>query len=151
MEINWLSTLRRYIVASIAAHLAWEILQLPFYTIWTNGTPSEIAFAVLHCTLGDGMIAALSLLAALTLAGRQAWPNEGARGVFATMLVLGVVYTIYSEWMNVSVRRSWAYSPLMPNVPIIGTGLSPLLQWVFVPVLALAIAIRRAPWRDRAR
>ena len=63
-------------------------------------------------------------------------------------LAFGVGYTIYSEWLNISVRGSWTYSDLMPVVPVIGTGLAPLLQWFVVPTLALWIAIGREPWVD---
>ena len=66
-------------------------------------------------------------------------------------LAFGIGYTIYSEWLNVNVRGSWAYSDLMPVVPVIETGLAPLLQWVVVPTLALWVAIGRAPWRDMTR
>jgi hypothetical protein len=31
--IPWLMALRRYIVASLMLHAAWEIAQLPLYTI----------------------------------------------------------------------------------------------------------------------
>ena len=55
-----------------------------------------------------------------------------------------VAYTAFSESLNISVRGTWAYSDLMPVVPVIGTGLSPLLQWVAVPRPALHFA-RPAP------
>ena len=63
--------LRRYLGVSIVANLVWEILQLPLYTIWTTGTRKQQAFAVVHCTVGDAMIAGLSLLAALALFARR--------------------------------------------------------------------------------
>jgi hypothetical protein len=44
------------------------------------------------------------------------------------------------EWLNVSVRGSWSYSALMPVIPIIGTGLSALMQWIVVPLLAFWVA-----------
>jgi len=53
------------------------------------------------------------------------------------------VYTIFSEWLNIVVRASWAYSPLMPVVHLINIGLSPLLQWIVIPAAAL-YAARRA-------
>ena len=43
---KWLSALRYYLACILLANLLWEILQLPLYTIWTEGTPAEIAFAV---------------------------------------------------------------------------------------------------------
>jgi hypothetical protein len=59
-------------------------------------------------------------------------------------IVLGAAYTVYSEWLNVSVRAAWAYSDRMPLISLFGlkTGLSPLLQWVIVPAATFKIAAR---------
>jgi hypothetical protein len=46
-------------LAAVAiGNLAWEFAQMPHYTLWRTGSPGEIAFAVLHCTVGDVVIAA---------------------------------------------------------------------------------------------
>ncbi len=145
--MDWLQAIRRYLAASMVLHTIWEVAQLPLYTIWAESA-SRQAFAVIHCTLGDLMIAALALIVSLTIAGRHQWPHASLQATFIVLLVLGLGYTIYSEWINVSVRGSWAYSPSMPTVPWLGTGLSPLLQWLAVPILALRIAVRRWPWRS---
>lgn len=71
---TWLTTLRRYLVFAVLANLAWEIAQLPLYTIWWTGSWGEIAFAVAHCTLGDALIASTSLLGAPLLLGNSRWP-----------------------------------------------------------------------------
>ena len=55
----------RYVPVLGALNLLWEIAQLPLYTIWDEGTPSFIAYAVVHCTLGDVAIGTLALLVAL--------------------------------------------------------------------------------------
>ena len=145
---DWPKALRLYLGVSLAAHVVWEILQLPLYTLWSTGTLRLQAFAVVHCTLGDAMIAGLSLLLALALFARATWPRAGVARVYWSSLAFGVGYTIYSEWLNINVRGSWAYSDLMPVVPVIGTGLAPLLQWFVVPTLALWVALGRAPWVD---
>ena len=147
---DWPRALRWYLGGSLVAHLVWEMLQLPLYTLWNKGTLREQVFAVLHCTMGDAMIAGLSLLLALATVGRPAWPTSGSRPVWLLTLLLGVGYTIYSEWLNVSVRGSWAYSDLMPRLPVLGTGLAPLFQWIIVPTLAMRLATGRAPWSDRS-
>ncbi len=146
---DWPLALRRYLAASLPLHLAWEILQLPLYTLWSKGSLRDQSFAVVHCTVGDLMIAGLSLLVSLAILCRPTWPAAGSRRVWLLTLLLGVGYTIYSEWMNVSVRGTWAYSDLMPTLPVSGTGLAPLLQWIIVPSLALWFAIGRAAWRDQ--
>lgn len=138
---GWLCAVRIYLVVSTILHVAWETLQLPLYTIWNTATVGEIAFAVLHCTAGDVAIAGLSLLMALVIVGNLAWPSERFFPVMAATIVIGIGYTIYSEWLNTVVRKTWEYSELMPTVPLLGTGLSPLLQWVILPTIGFA-AIR---------
>lgn len=144
---GWRGLLCRYLGVSIAGHLIWEILQLPLYTLWTTGTVEQKVFAVGHCTIGDVIIAAASWLAAWAALARSRGANAGAAPFWATILALGLGYTIFSEWLNTGVRGNWAYSGLMPVVPLIGTGLAPLLQWIVVPSLAMWAALGRAPWR----
>jgi hypothetical protein len=133
----WLRALRRYFAFAIPAHLAWEVVQLPLYTIWYEDPPGRIAFAAIHCTGGDALIASASLLGALLLFGNRHWPDERYIVVAAPAVLAGVGYTIFSEWHNTEVRNSWAYSSLMPTLPGLGTGLSPLLQWFVIPIAAL--------------
>jgi hypothetical protein len=57
--------LRVYLGLVLVGNLTWEILHLPLYTIWTTGSMQEVAFAVVHCTLGDLLIAIGTLTFAL--------------------------------------------------------------------------------------
>ena len=61
----WLRALRVYLAVLMALMLAWEVAQLPLYTIWREASAGDIAFAVLHCTAGDALIGMGSLGAAL--------------------------------------------------------------------------------------
>ena len=143
-DSNWLRGIKAYLGMTAVANLLWEALQLPLYTIWTTGTAHEIAFAVVHCTGGDVLIALSALTLALIAVGTKSWPADSHRWVMLVTLALGVGYTIFSEWLNVIVRSSWTYSPLMPVVPILNVGLSPLLQWTVVPFVALCLARKAA-------
>jgi hypothetical protein len=127
-----------YVLTTFATNAIWEVVQLPLYTIWSTETPRAIIFAVIHCTGGDFMIATLSFVAAVLLLGGKAWPNGKFIPVLIATLTIGLTYTIYSEWLNTVIRQTWAYSDLMPKLLIIGTGLSPLLQWIVVPSLGFA-------------
>src|SRR5215471_11959212 len=119
-------------------HLFWEAAQLPLYTLWRTGTPREIAFALFHCSGGDVLITTATFAAAAALARLFCWRAFGWRMAF-TAIVLGAAYTMFSEWLNVEIRRSWSYTTAMPVLPVLGTGLTPLLQWLIVPGLAFAI------------
>ena len=136
-----------------AGNLVWEILQLPFYTLWQEGTPRSRLFAILHCTAGDVMIGTASLLVAVMLFGRRDWPRYHRRRVLGTAVLIGVAYAVFSEWVNTQITMSWQYGEAMLRVPPLGTGLAPLLQWIVVPPLAhsLARALRGAVESKRAR
>lgn len=144
-ESLWLKILRRYLAFVLLANLAWEFAHLPLYTIWATASRSELVFAVAHCTLGDIIIAMLALVLSVLLLGDPRWPRAGYARVATLTTGAGVIYTIFSEWLNLVVRASWAYAPEMPVIPLLGIGLSPLLQWLVLPPLGLWIARRGAP------
>ena len=149
----WLLGLRLYLAVVLVGSLVWEVLHLPLYTIWTAGTLKEQAFAAGHCTLGDLVIAACALTLALLLAGAPRWPRDRFWPIATLTVAFGLAYTVFSEWLNVVVRTSWAYSDLMPTVSVAGSkiGLSPLLQWIVVPGAAFAIMRRVTNQTDGGR
>jgi len=140
----WLRALRVYLASAAVMNLVWETLHLPLYTIWTDGNFQQQAFAVLHCTGGDLLIATSALVIALLVVGDKRWPSARFFPVLGITVASGLAYTIFSEWLNVVVRSSWPYSAAMPVVPIfgIGVGLSPILQWLVVPSSSLMLARR---------
>lgn len=136
---RWLPVLGSYVSIIAIGNLVWETAHLPLYTIWRTGTAGENGFAVVHCTIGDVALALSMLATALLVTGSRDWPARHFWGVAALTVLLGVGFTVFLEWLNVAVWKSWAYSSLMPVLPIFGfkVGLSPLLQWILVPSLAL--------------
>lgn len=140
VQLSWLIVLRRYLVWTMVAHLLWEVLQLPLFTIWGDEPLSANVFAVVHCTGGDLLIAGAVLAVSLVFVGVNEWPDQHFVRVAVVATTIGVAYTGYSEWLNTEVRQAWAYTELMPTLPWLGTGLTPLLQWLILPPLGLWIA-----------
>ena len=139
--------LRRYLPWLAGLSLAWEIAQLPLYTIWNDDRPAYIAFAVLHCTAGDVLIGLAALAVALVITRAPALAAWRWRSMAIVTAAIATSYTAFSEWMNTFVLRSWEYSALMPRISLgdIELGLSPLVQWLLIPPLALSLA-SRARW-----
>ena len=131
-----------YIPLLGALNLFWEIAQLPLYTLWSEGSPAFIAYAVIHCTLGDVAIGTLALLIALIATRARAVQAWRWRQVALFLVIPAVGYTALSEWINTIARGSWAYSALMPvvNLGSFVIGLSPLAQWIVIPPVALWLA-----------
>lgn len=135
-------TARLYLSAILVGNLAWEILQLRLYAIWHTGDHLEQAFAVIHCTVGDLLIAALTFGLALLTMGYPGWPALHFKRVAVGTIALGLSYTVFSEWLNTSVLHNWAYSDLMPLISLadLEIGLSPVLQWSLIPPICFVYA-----------
>ena len=86
-----------------------------------------------------GLVSLAGALFATRAGALKAW---NWRAVTLLLVAVGVAYTGISEWTNTVLRPAWAYSQLMPKLRLGGVelGLSPLLQWLVVPPLALYLA-----------
>jgi len=117
-------------------NLIWEIAHVRLYTIWAKEDGMSLAWALLHCSLGDVLIA----LAMFALAGivlwRADWPTARPWAGGVIVVIGAMVFTAWSEWYNVYRTGAWSYAPSMPI--IFGVGLSPLLQWLILPPVTVA-------------
>ena len=132
----------RYLPWLSLLNLLWEIAQLPLYTVWAVGSLPYLAYVVVHCTLGDVVIGASALAFALVATRAGALDDWKFRKVGLLAVITGVGYAVLSEWMNTIARPNWEYSALMPVINLNGlkVGLSPLLQWLVIPPVALWLA-----------
>jgi hypothetical protein len=136
-----------YVPFIVAAHLAWEIAQLRLYTIWTEGRAGEIAFAVVHCTGGDLLIAVSALCLALIITRSGDLADWNLAAVGALTITIGLGYTVVSERINTALGN-WTYASSMPVVPVLDVGLAPFAQWIAVPLAAFWFLSRvRRGWR----
>ena len=123
------------ILVTFALHFAWEMAQgnlfrqmqsMPFWraTAWCA-----------RATAGDLVITTIAFSAA-AMSGGLHWPLIRRRLSPALIfLTVGILITIGYEIYAVSTGR-WAYDEQMPQ--ILGIGLSPLLQWIVIPLLEIA-------------
>ena len=79
----------RYLLVILIGNLVWETLQMPLYTLWVDGTWGQIVYGLVHCTLGDVLIGAATLMAALLLLRAAAWPDTGRGQVMVVTVILG--------------------------------------------------------------
>jgi hypothetical protein len=136
----WLRPLRVYVFSLTACNLIWEALQLPLYTVWSTASMGELFYDVLHCTVGDTMIASLALFSSILIAGSVTSPRARFTAISVLTVLFGLGYTIYSEWHNTVTTHAWSYAPSMPT--LLGIGVAPVAQWVVVPVLAFRLMQR---------
>jgi hypothetical protein len=118
----------------------WELAQSPAYSDWGRGW-SYLLRTRLHCTAGDGLILLGAFWATSLVVRDRAWIGGPRQGPLALFLGLGLAYTVWSEWLNVSIRSAWGYSTTMPS--LFGIGVLPLAQWLVVPLFVVWIVRRR--------
>ncbi|MDQ6801516.1 MAG: hypothetical protein M3041_11825 [Acidobacteriota bacterium] len=134
MMVRWIL----FAVLIFAVNFGWEMAQgglfanmqaLPF---WTATRRCFIAAA------GDVVITAIAFALAAAVSRQLEWPlmRQGLAPSTATFLVTALGITIlFERWALASGR--WQYDARMPVV--FGLGVTPLLQWTIIPLLALPL------------
>lgn len=131
-----------YALVTLPMFALWELAHARLYTIWVEGGPDAAWRAALHCTLGDAAIAFACVMATTILARPIPWLRR-AEHADAVIVAMGVLTTIVIEWISTRWLGRWTYRESMPLVPLVGIGLSPLAQWVVIPLIAIRILQRR--------
>lgn len=135
----------RYVAVCLPLLALWEIAQLPLYTILAERGTQGSVVATLHCTLGDALIAFVTIIATL-FASLVMSCFRRINLIALTTVLLSLAITVVIEWLSVRSGR-WSYSALMPIDPWLGIGLSPLLQWLAIPAIGVVILrVRLRRW-----
>ena len=82
-----------------------------------------VAWSLLHCTLGDAVIALATFAFAGVALWRVDWPVSHPWIGGAVVVIGALGFTAWSEWYNVYRAANWGYTTSMPM--IFGIGLSP--------------------------
>ena len=131
----------RHIVAvfclfSFLFHFAWEILHGSLFAGMADARHGAATLICLKATFGDVAIAVTSFTVAAWLGDGIGWymnpPRRAASAYVATGIIITVLFEWYAQWVG-----RWSYSDLMPIIPLLRVGLSPVLQWVLVPMVVI--------------
>ena len=118
-------------------HFAWEILQAPLFARMPVMSHWQATLVCLKATFGDVGFALAGFAVGAVLDKRWLWFVDPSKRALAAYVATGVLITIAFEWHAVYWADRWAYSDLMPVVPVIRVGVAPLLQWIVLPVAVL--------------
>lgn len=127
----------RLLTLGLPLELLWETVQFPLYNVWRQHDWGYILYGLAHCTLGDLLILLVAYeMVALWLRNRGWLTNNVIYGGMLFTL-FGAGYTVFSEIINVRIEGTWGYTDLMPRVPFVDIGATPLLQWLLIPPVLL--------------
>lgn len=120
-------------------HGVWEFLHSSFYTDHMHGF-WYVVWTRLHCTVGDVMILVASFWLTSLVFRTRRWIRDSNLIAMLLFWIIGLGYTIFSEWFNTTISQMWEYAPMMPI--LLGIGLTPILQWLTIPPIVILLMRR---------
>lgn len=124
-------------VFAFLLHFPWELYQLPLFAGFEN---APYFTTLVHCTraaLGDVVISLIALAIASVAVRSRFWFLEGNRIATLSFFAVGLIITVGFEAVATLLLDRWQYNESMPILPLTGTGLSPVAQWIIIPWLQL--------------
>jgi hypothetical protein len=124
-------------IFSFLLNFIWEMWQIPFFEAIPNGTHWAGVVACTQATFGDAAISIVAFWCVAAFAKSRSWIIKPSPFQIGSFVMVGVVITIAFEALATVLLDRWSYSPSMPTLPLLGTGLLPLLQWILLPPLTI--------------
>lgn len=115
----------------------WEFLQVPFFDDMPTMPHWEAVVFCTRATFGDVLIALAAFWGMAAFTRNRSWILEPTLRAVLLFLAIGVVITLGLEWHATEIDDRWQYADTMPTLPILGTGLLPLIQWLILPLLLI--------------
>ncbi|MGE3739732.1 MAG: hypothetical protein AB7I59_09545 [Geminicoccaceae bacterium] len=128
---------------SFVFHFVWEMLQVPAYAGMSAMPHWDGVLVCTQATIGDVGFALTAFWSTAMLRRSRNWMQSPTKAEIAVFLAVGVLMTVAFEYYYVEITGRWTYASWLPLVPPLGTGLSPLLQWVLIPLLVLGLSRRQ--------
>lgn len=124
-------------------HFAWEMLQGGLFQELREAPHWEAVSRCTRATLGDVGITLAVFWGVAGCSGGRQWPQRPRLAQVLGFTGGGLLVTIASERLATQVWDRWSYHALMPVVPLLDVGLTPLLQWTLLPSLIVWFVYRQ--------
>ena len=123
----------------------WELWQAPLFEGMAATPHWEAVKVCSRASVGDVVIALIAYGAVALATRDRAWYASRKTPATLGFAACGMAITAVIERLAVDGVwiQDWSYSALMPVVPGIGVGLSPLVQWLVLPPLVIWLLRRQ--------
>ena len=141
--VTWLPEFNVMLFAFLLNY-PWEFIQTPLFEGMADQPHWAAVKVCTRAALGDAIIMLIAYWAVAVLSRSRAWIAVPGRRSMWILVSIGVCIAVVIEWLVLHGwwLASWGYSAAMPIVPGLGVGLVPVLQWVALPPLVIALAGR---------
>jgi len=129
------------VIVAFLLNFVWEQLQMPLFAGFDDTHYYQV---ILHCrkaTFGDVVISLVAFAGACLVTRSRNWISPMNKFGIAVFLAIGLVITIAFELLATGPLSRWQYGELMPT--IMGVGLSPIAQWLILPLIQLWLVRRQ--------
>ncbi len=138
LAVTWLPEFNVAVFA-LLLNYPWEFAQAPLFAAMAEAPHWDAIKRCSTATLGDIVIMLIAYWSVAAIARSRYWITAPTAAHLMMFVAVGVTITVLIE--QLALRGlwfgGWDYSSLMPVIPGIGVGLSPLLQWIVLPPLAV--------------
>jgi hypothetical protein len=133
------------VLFALLLNYAWEFLQVPLFDRMPQAAHWEAVKACSSAAAGDAVIALIAFWVVALVAGSRDWVILPKLSSVLGFSACGLLITLVIERLALARVRinGWSYSALMPVIPVLGVGLSSLLQWVLLPPLVVWLVRRQ--------
>ncbi len=125
------------VIFAFLLNFIWELVQMPLFAGAADFVPYQTIFHCMKATLGDVVISLVAFAGACRIARSRTWIISMNKSDIVCFLAIGLVITIVFELLATGPLNRWEYGELMPVIPVIGIGVTPVAQWVILPLLQL--------------
>ncbi|TAL85987.1 MAG: hypothetical protein EPN62_13100 [Candidimonas sp.] len=129
-------------------NFVWEMLQMPFFSYPADTSLTRINLACIQASAGDAAMIVIAFWVVVFLQKDRKWYLHPSVRSLAFFLLPGVIMTIVFEAMATGAIHRWAYANSMPTLPVLGTGLVPIAQWLLLPLVIIFIVRRQVRQTD---
>ena len=129
----------RVAILAFLLNFAWEIMQMPLYQ-GSSYSISSIGFCAL-ASVADAIMVLLLYLGFAFILKNMFWVEFLNTQQIIFVILTGGTGAILSEMRHLSLG-SWVYADAMPIIPYINVGISPVLQFMILPLLTYFLSFR---------
>ncbi len=125
-------------ILAFLLNFAWELIQIPLYRN-SSYDIDHILFCAL-ASIADAIMVLLIYLGLATIFKDPFWVKHLRLTRIVIVVLIGGTGAVLSEMRHLSLG-SWAYDDSMPVLPFFNAGISPLLQFMILPVLIYLLSL----------
>lgn len=132
-------------IVAYVLNFTWEVIQMPLYKN-SSYSIEHVAFCAL-AAVADAIMTFLLYFGFAFIYKKPLWAQKIIFPQVLILMLAGGIGAIGAEIRHISLG-SWAYAKSMPIIPIVNVGLSPVLQFMLLPVCIYYLSFQLKKWKE---